>query len=66
MSLIVYAMLVALLILTLLSMWLRGKLWRPLFTILAVLMAFAFFSLLGFVVGDYAGNNGLHLTHLLF
>lgn len=62
----VYALLAVLLILTVLSSWLRGKLWRPLFTVLAVLMGLAFFALLGFVVGYRVGNSGLHLTHLLF
>ncbi|OFW75079.1 MAG: hypothetical protein A2201_13150 [Alicyclobacillus sp. RIFOXYA1_FULL_53_8] len=59
-------LLVVLLVIAVVSTYLRKKAVRWLFTLLAILFWLAFLSLFGFVVGFQAGTRGIHLTHLLF
>ena len=59
-------LLILLLVIALLTTWLRNKAVRWLFTFLAGLFWIAFLGLLGFVIGYHTGESGLHLTHVLF
>lgn len=59
-------LLILLLVIAIVSTYLRTKAVRWLFTLLAVLFWLAFLSLLGFVVGYHAGIRGVHITHILF
>ncbi|MCF8566049.1 hypothetical protein LLE49_15085 [Alicyclobacillus tolerans] len=59
-------LLILLFVIAVLCTYLRRRVLRWLFTLLAVLFWLAFLLLFGFAVGYQAGTHNVHITHILF